>query len=173
MLLNSILQQDEWAVCRIFQKSVGLKKYPTNQYSRVNPYSLNNIQNASISPQMMMQLPHDRQGFQFAMGRNSNYMNSHGDIQDFNNRVIFQSGSSNLINNFPNIQPQMSYNIGGGDVVASSQPILRQQEVATSMMANCAITSYGGEMNNNANNMNSGVMEMDHCADLDNYWTTY
>lgn len=216
------MQQDEWVVCRIFQKSVGLKKYPTNQFSRattLNPYSINNTQNASIMSSQMMQVPHDHQGFQFAMGRtNHNYMNNHGhEIQDLNNRVIFQSGSSNLINNFP-IQPQMSYNIGGGStsngggggggggdnnnnyfsisglnlnlgggVVASSQPILRsmpgpaphvppqvmsQQEVASSMMTNCAITSYGGEMNN-ANTMNNGVMAMDHCADLDNYWTTY
>ncbi|WMV40385.1 hypothetical protein MTR67_033770 [Solanum verrucosum] len=207
--------QDEWVVCRIFQKSVGLKKYPTNQYSRAT-YSLNNTQNnASIMSSQMMQLPHDHQGFQFAMGRNNNnYMNNHGhEIQDLNNRVIFQSGSSNMINNFP-IQPQMSYNIGGGStssgagggdnnnnyfsisglnlnlgggVVASSQPIFRpmpapaphippqvmsQQEVASSMMANCATTSYGGEMNN-ANTMNNSVMTMDNCADLDNYWTSY
>ncbi|XP_049387307.1 NAC domain-containing protein 20-like [Solanum stenotomum] len=211
-------KQDEWVVCRIFQKSVGLKKYPTNQYSRAT-YSLNNTQNnASIVSSQMMQLPHDHQGFQFAMGRNNNnYMNNHGhEIQDLNNRVVFQSGSSNMINNFP-IQPQMSYNIGGGStssgagggdnnnnnyfsisglnlnlgggVVASSPPIFRpmsapapvphvppqvmsQQEVASSMMANCAIASYGGEMNN-ANTMNNSVMTMDNCADLDNYWTSY
>ncbi|MCD7446366.1 hypothetical protein HAX54_005973 [Datura stramonium] len=30
---------------------------------------------------------------------------------------------------------------------------------------------YGGEMNN-GNTMNSSVMVMDHCADLDNYWAT-
>ncbi|CAN4077192.1 unnamed protein product [Withania somnifera] len=209
---------DEWVVCRIFQKSLGLKKYPMNiNHSRAatpNPYSLNINQNASISSQMMIQLPHDHQGFQFAMGR-SNYMN-HGEIQELNNnnRVLFQSVSSNL-NNFP-LQPQMSYNIGGGSAsigvegggrdnnyfsisglnlnlghgaIAMSQPILRplappppppqvmsQQEMASSMMANCAITSheggYGGEMNG-ANTMSSAVMAMDHCSDLDNYWTTY
>ncbi|XP_004244460.2 NAC domain-containing protein 92-like [Solanum lycopersicum] len=150
-------KQDEWVVCRIFQKSVGLKKYPTSQYSRAT-YSLNNTQNnASIMSSQMMQLPNDHQGFQLAMGRNNNnnnnYMNNHGhEIQDVNNRVIFQSGSSNMINNFPT-QPQMSYNITsyGGEM-------------------NNANTSYGGEMNN-ANTMNSGVM--DHCVDLHNYWTTY
>ncbi|PHT40006.1 Protein CUP-SHAPED COTYLEDON 3 [Capsicum baccatum] len=203
-------KQDEWVVCRIFQKSVGLKKCPINiNHSRatVSPYSLSINQNAPMSSQMILQLPHDHQGFQFAMGRsNNNYMNNHGDqIQDVNNRVIFQSGPSNL-NNFP--QPQMStYNVGGGSTSgggrgegdnnyfsisrlnlnlggrtgASSQPILRpmppppppppimsQQELASSMMTNC----YGGEMNN-ANTMNSGVMSMDHCADLENYWATY
>ncbi|MCE2054995.1 hypothetical protein HAX54_041761 [Datura stramonium] len=211
-------KQDEWVVCRIFQKSAGLKKYPINNQSRAtqNPYSLNiNHQNASIMSSQMMQLPHghDHQGFQFAMGR-SNYMNNPGEIQDvMNNRVIFQSGSSNLNNLFP-IQPQMSYNIGGGassggsgsgggggdnnyftisglnlnlgGEPVSSQLVLRsmppppppQHEIMTSsMMANCAITSdhevgYGGEMNN-GNTMNSSVMVMDHCADLDNYWATY
>ncbi|KAK4349475.1 hypothetical protein RND71_032230 [Anisodus tanguticus] len=197
-------KQDEWVVCRIFQKSAGLKKYPINNHSRttLNPYSLDITQNASMSAQMM-QLPHDHQGFQFPTGR-SNYMINHAEIQELNNRV-FQSGSSNM-NNFP-IQPHMSYNIGGsssggggggdnnyftisglklnlGGAPASSQPVLRpmpppqvmnQQEVASSMMVNCAITSeagYGGEMNN-ANTMNGSVMAMDHCADLENYWVNY
>ncbi|XP_009601216.1 NAC domain-containing protein 92-like [Nicotiana tabacum] len=177
-------KQDEWVVCRIFQKSAGLKKYPTN-HSRtvVNPYSLEINQNA-ISSQIMMQPDH---GFQFAMGRN--YINH----------------ASNYMNNFPIQQPQMNYNIGGsssgggggggdnfftisglnlnlgGGAAASSQPVLRpmppppppptqvmniQQEVMTSsMLDNCAITSeagYGAEMNS-----------ANYCADLDNYWATY
>ncbi|CAN4075804.1 unnamed protein product [Withania somnifera] len=140
---------DEWVVCRIFQKSAGLKKYPINiNHTRatMNPYSLNINQIASLSSQMM-QLPHDHhQGFQFAMGRGNNYMNSHGDqIQDYlNNRVIFQSGSSNLNNFAYNIGSGSTSIIGGeaggggdyfsiaglnlnlgGEGIATSQPILR------------------------------------------------
>ncbi|KAH0644285.1 hypothetical protein KY284_032169 [Solanum tuberosum] len=96
------------------------------------------------------------------------------------------AGGGDNNNNYFSISG-LNLNLGGG-VVASSPPIFRpvsapapapapvphvppqvmsQQEVASSMMANCAITSYGGEMNN-ANTMN-----MDNCADLDNYWTSY
>nr|XP_016455978.1 PREDICTED: NAC domain-containing protein 100-like [Nicotiana tabacum]XP_016455980.1 PREDICTED: NAC domain-containing protein 100-like [Nicotiana tabacum] len=62
-----IHKQDEWVVCRIFQKSAGGKKYHCNNSRAVNrnPYTLE-INNPSTMSSQMMQVDH---GFQLAMRR--------------------------------------------------------------------------------------------------------
>ncbi|KAK4338090.1 hypothetical protein RND71_042577 [Anisodus tanguticus] len=63
-------KQDEWVVCRVFQKSAGGKKYPSNNSSRVsvhvNPYTMEINPKTCMSSQMM-QAEHN--AFQLAMGR--------------------------------------------------------------------------------------------------------
>jgi hypothetical protein len=61
------MQQDEWVVCRVFQKSAGAKKFPSNQPRAVlNPYNLE-MAPTHVVPSPMMQLGDPTQ---FHGGRN-------------------------------------------------------------------------------------------------------
>lgn len=144
------MQQDEWVVCRVFQKSAGAKKYPSNHSRAVNPYTL------EIGPSVMssQMIPPDH-GFHFAMGaagRNAAaaYITP-AEMQEFNRVFRGGGGATSSAINFPIHQPhQMNYpmgpagggagaggtgcftisglnlNLGGsGGGSASSQPILR------------------------------------------------
>lgn len=63
MIHSTVMQQDEWVVCRVFRKSAGAKKYPTSNHTRsaVNPYSTLEVGPASsmVAPPPMMQLGSD------------------------------------------------------------------------------------------------------------------
>ncbi|KAM1464620.1 hypothetical protein ACFXTO_044244 [Malus domestica] len=104
-------KQDEWVVCRVFQKSAGIKKYPTNQSRAANPYNLEI--GPSMVPSPLMQLG-DPNHHQFPYGRN--YMTG-AEMAELSR--VFRGGggggggssSSNI--NLP-IQPQFNYPIGGG-----------------------------------------------------------
>ncbi|PIN09479.1 hypothetical protein CDL12_17940 [Handroanthus impetiginosus] len=179
--------QDEWVVCRVFQKSAGGKKYPSNHSRAVNPYTYNldQIPQNPMQPQMIQP-----DNFQFP-GRN--YMTP-AEMQEFNK--VFRGAASTSMINLP-ISPQVTYgppggspftisglhiNLSGG--VAPSQPFMRaappppgmNQQDASSAMLNGGgpigdqAAGYGGDMNN-ANAMNGRFMSMD--ADLDNYWPSY
>lgn len=120
-------KQDEWVVCRIFQKSGGVKKYPCNNSSRTtsihgNPYTT--LEQTCMSSQMMMQDDqHNNVFHQLAMGSRSsgtsaNYMmNNHPEIQQLNR--VFRGGGSSSSNMMMTLQPihqsQMNYNnnLGG------------------------------------------------------------
>ncbi|XP_059275331.1 NAC domain-containing protein 92-like [Lycium ferocissimum] len=192
-------KQDEWVVCRVFQKSTGGKKYPSNNSSRttvhVNPYST-----LEINPSQMMQAEHN--GFQLAMGRSGGYMMNHPEIQEFNRvfRAGGSSSSSNMMNLQPILQSQMNYNLAGssggggggncftisglnlnlGGGATGSQPmpvpqpqVMNQQDMSSSshvLMTNDQ-AGYGADMNS-GNAMNR-FMAMENCADLENYWPTY
>lgn len=184
--LHCTYQQDEWVVCRVFQKSAGGKKYPSSHSRAVNTYNLE-IGPSALSSQMMQ-----ADAFQIPMGRS--YM-SHAEMQELSR--AFRGGSSSM--NLP-IPSQMNYAaVGGGGGcftisglnlnlggAASTQPILRpatpvppalnQQDVTSSILANNVIqndSGYGAAEINNANAMSSRFVAMDHCADLENYWPTY
>ncbi|WMV43006.1 hypothetical protein MTR67_036391 [Solanum verrucosum] len=123
-------KQDEWVVCRVFQKSnAGGKKYPSNNNTsriHVNPYTTLDQINPNticISSQMMMPQAHEHNAIQLAMGRPSSSSSSaynminHPEIQEFNR--VFQgvstSSSSNMMNLHPILQSQMNYNLSGGN----------------------------------------------------------
>ncbi|KAM1618073.1 hypothetical protein ACFX1R_018275 [Malus domestica] len=103
-------KQDEWVICRVFQKSAGIKKYPTNQSRAANPYNLEI--GPSMVPSPLMQLG-DPNHHQFPYGRN--YMTS-AEMAEIS-RVLRGGGggggSSSSTVNLP-IQPQFNYPIGGG-----------------------------------------------------------
>ncbi|KAJ6406049.1 hypothetical protein OIU84_009719 [Salix udensis] len=155
--------KDEWVVCRVFQKSAGVKKYPSNQSRAVNPYNLEI--GPSVIPSQMMQAA---ENFQLPIGRN--YMMSNAELQAELARVFRAGGSTGL-----------NLNLGG----AASQPMFRpnippavmnQQDVITSSMmtGNSFVldqaATYGAE---NANGHANRFMGMEQCMDLENYWPPY
>ncbi|KAH6760798.1 NAC domain containing protein 38 [Perilla frutescens var. hirtella] len=176
-------KQDEWVVCRVFQKSAGGKKFPsTHSHSRgVNPFSYNlDIPQNSIQSQINIQTAADN-NFHFP-GRN--YMTP-AEIQEFNK--VFTASTSMI--NFP-IPPQVNYGAAaaaagggcftisglnlnlGGSMRAAPPPGMSQQDVMLNgggVAINGAdqTAGYGGDMNSNR------FLPMDQCADLDTYWPSY
>ncbi|MCD9639419.1 hypothetical protein HAX54_023934 [Datura stramonium] len=188
-------KQDEWVVCRVFQKSGGMKKYPCNNSSRttihVNPYSTTLEQTCMpySSSQMMMQADQHNYGFQQL------------------NKVFrgCSSSSSNMMMSLQPIhQPQMNYNnlggtsnvggggncftisglnlnLGGGGATTSHPPppplVVNQQQDMTSSSHVLMMTTHDhqsgyGEDMSSGNTMNR-FLAMENCADLENYWATY
>ncbi|XAR69624.1 hypothetical protein NMG60_11001287 [Bertholletia excelsa] len=189
-------KQDEWVVCRVFQKSAGGKKYPSNQSRAVlHPYNLEIGSSVLHSHSQMMQA-HDAAAVQFptVLGRSS-YM-SNAELALLRGAA---SGSAAAVN-FP-VHPQLNYppppaggggggcftisglnlNLGGGGGRAMPPPppgaalmSHHQQDgsaAASSMLSttSCDPVVYGvaGDVNNASLNR---FMHMDHCLDLDNYW---
>lgn len=183
------MQQDEWVVCRVFQKSAGGKKFPSNHSRAVNPFSYNlDIPPNPMQPQMNIQ----PDNFHHFPGRN--YMTP-AEIQEFN-KVFSGGGSSTSVINFP-IPPQVNYggggagggggscftisglnlNLGGGGqplMRAAAPPGMSQQDV-TSAMLNGGVAGIGGDQGGGYGGEMSGnrFMPMDQCGDLDNYWPSY
>ncbi|XP_015085254.1 NAC domain-containing protein 79-like [Solanum pennellii] len=108
-------KQDEWIVCRAFQKSnAGGKRIHVNPYTALDQINPNTI---CISSQIMMpQVGHNT--FQLAMRKSSSSsaytMINHPEIQEVL-RGVSSSSSSNLMNLHPTLQSQMNYNVGGGN----------------------------------------------------------
>ncbi|KAL3587252.1 hypothetical protein D5086_014119 [Populus alba] len=192
-----VVHQDEWVVCRVFQKSAGVKKYPSNQSRTANPYNLEI--GPSVIPSQMMQAA---ENFQLPFGRN--YMMSNAELQAELSRVFRAGGSTGI--NLPMQAPPLNntnYSVGGGGPGgggcftisglnlnlggAASQPMLRpmpppvmnQQDVITSSMMTSSnsfaldqAADYGAEMNT-ANGHANRFMGMEQCMDLENYWPPY
>lgn len=122
----SMVQQDEWVVCRVFQKSAGGKKYPTSSSSNAgghssrgggggapvninNPYNINleiggpnsAMQHMHMHSQMMQQAAADAAQFPIS-GRNQ-YMMTNPEMAEIS-RVLRGGGGGG----FP-IQPQLNY----------------------------------------------------------------
>ncbi|XP_021670159.2 NAC domain-containing protein 92-like isoform X4 [Hevea brasiliensis] len=181
-------KQDEWVVCRVFQKSAGAKKYPSTQSRAVNPYNLE--MGPSVIPSQMMQAA---ENYQFSVGRN--YMNQ-AELAELTR--AFRAGGSNSVN-LP-VQSQMNYplGVGGGCFTISglninlggapTQPVYRpmqppppppsvmnQQDITSSMMNSTPFAAEGGygAETNNASGPSSRFMGVEHCMDLDNYWPSY
>ncbi|XP_058068286.1 NAC domain-containing protein 92 [Magnolia sinica] len=166
--------KDEWVVCRIFQKSSGVKKYSSTQ-SRTNPYHLDMAPN-NILPSMI-------QGDISHFGPGRGYVHN-TDLAELN-RVLRGSSSANLP-----IQPQFNYpgaftlsglnlNLGASapPVIRAPPAIQNQPMMATNgpptMMGGCVQVTDNGicsDMNPNGNNR---YQHMDPCVDLDGYWPTY
>ncbi|KAK3041530.1 hypothetical protein RJ639_002216 [Escallonia herrerae] len=183
---NETMPMDEWVVCRVFQKSAGGKKYPSNHTRAVNPYNLD-IGQSAIPAQMMQ-----AENFQFPTGRT--YV-SNAELAELTR--VFRGGSTSM--NMP-IQTQLNFpaaggggggcftisglnlNLGGS---TSVQPYLRPtptpmnqpQDMTSSMLTSCTIgndgAGYGADHIHNTNGLNNRFMNMDQCADLDNYWPSY
>lgn len=180
-------KHDEWVVCRVFQKSVGGKKFPSNQSrGAMNHYNLD-IGSSAVSSQMMQ-----TDAFQFNMGRN--YM-SPEEMQELTG--VFRGSSSNM--NLP-LQSQMNYAVAGangscftisglnlnlsGSTTTSSilrsapphPPIINQQDVTSSpVLTNGVIPHDAGYITaemHNAAAMGNRFVPIDHC-DIDNYWSPY
>ncbi|XP_022731495.1 NAC domain-containing protein 100 [Durio zibethinus] len=176
--------KDEWVVCRVFQKSAGVKKYPSNQSRAVNPYNLEI--GASLIPPAMIQA----ENYHFPMGRN------YAEVAELSR--VLRGGQSSTVN-LP-IQSQINYpggftisglnlNLGG----ASTQPVnvmrpilqppqqppppMHQQDVTATLMTTAASfaaeNGYGAEINHNTNGPSNRFLTMENCMDLDNYWPTY
>ncbi|KAJ7966008.1 NAC domain containing protein [Quillaja saponaria] len=195
--------KDEWVVCRVFQKSAGIKKYPANHTRAMNPYSFEI--GPSIVPTPMMHLGDPAQ---FLYGRN--YM-SNAEFAEVA-RVLRGSGSNSF--NLPmqsQLNPVLAGGGGGGGVGeggftisglnlnlgggSAAQQVLRpmpmpmplptqpppqamaQNDIVTSNMmgaSSLAAENAGyGTELNQANVPNNRYMGMDHCMDFDNYWPSY
>lgn len=192
-----IFEQDEWVVCRVFQKSAGAKKYPPNQSRAVNPYANFEIAPPILQPPIM-QLGDP--AAQYGYGRN--YITG-AELAELN-RVLRAggagggSGGSTTHGINLSMQPQFNYPPAGGCFTisglnlnlggAAPQPVLRsmpppvvaattigQQDIASSMIASTMApeTAYGTEINNNPNGSSNRFMNVDHCMDLENYWPNF
>ncbi|XP_015885186.1 NAC domain-containing protein 79 isoform X1 [Ziziphus jujuba] len=96
-------KQDEWVVCRVFQKSAA-KKYPTSQSRTVvNPYNLE-IGSSVVASQLM----HLGDPSQFPYGRN--YMTNPQELAELSR--VFRGGSTSGSN--LSIPSQLNYPVGGG-----------------------------------------------------------
>lgn len=105
-----VIQQDEWVVCRVFQKSAGVKKYPSNNQSRaVNPYNLE-IGASVIPPAMMMQ---QADNYQLTMGMGMGMGRNYAELAELS-RVLRGGGGPSHSTNLPNIQSQINYPPGAG-----------------------------------------------------------
>lgn len=191
-----MMTQDEWVVCRVFQKSAGVKKFPTTQSRAVNPVYNFDI-GANLLPSQMM--PAAAENYHFPVGRN--YMGNPDQFAEFTR--ILRGGASTSVNlpfqsmNYPLSAggagsgggftiSGLNLNLGAGG--ATAQPVLRpmqqpppQQDVSSSMNMMASSASFGGEAAasyaadqiHNPNGGGNRYMGMEHCMDLDNYWPTY
>lgn len=196
-------KQDEWVVCRVFQKSAGVKKYPSSNHARaVNPYSLELGPNMVPPPMIQLGDP----AAHFLYGRH--YMSS-AELAEVA-RVLRGSGSTSHSVDL-SMQSQLNYpvtaagggftisglnlNLGGGGGAGApttiTQPIFRPMQlppppaqamaqvhdVSSNMMMTA--TSLGAENvgygaeMSNANPQGNRYMGMDQCMDLENYWPSY
>ncbi|CAJ1972301.1 unnamed protein product [Sphenostylis stenocarpa] len=212
---NIWVKQDEWVVCRVFRKSAGAKKFPSNSnHTRaVNPYSLE--VGPSIVPPPMMHLGDPSANLNFLYG-SRNYMMSHSEVAEMT-RVLRGGGSTsvNVMNmNLPIMHPYLNnpaaatagggftisglnLNLGGETVSTATttptQPLLRpmmpppqppsahtvaqvHHDFSSNMVTPSALAAdnvgYGADMSS-SNSHGNRYMGMDHCMDLDNYWTSY
>ncbi|CAO2817926.1 unnamed protein product [Amaranthus hypochondriacus] len=177
--------KDEWVVCRVFQKSAGVKKYPTTQSTRA--INLEMVPTHILSSPL---LPLDPS--QFNVGR-SYMLNHHVDHLTDLSRVL-RTGSSST-SSLP-LQNQINYPLGpgngpgftisglnlnlGGTSHGTQQqlrPMMNQQHDVTSSMLNGLENGYGS-MDMNINNGHGGessnrFMNVENCVEFDNYWPPY
>lgn len=163
--------KDEWVVCRVFQKSAGIKKYPTTQSSRA--INLETGQNHILPPTMIPLDP-----AQFHIGRN--FMMNNLPIQpQLNYPLGLGPGGSGGGGGFT--ISGLNLNLGGAVGAVSQGPILRpmmNQQGAhdvTSSMLNGLDNGYGSlEMNINGSGSSNRFMNVENCVDqFDNFWPTY
>jgi hypothetical protein len=171
--------KDEWVVCRVFQKTAGIKKYPTiSNQAAVRPniilphYGLDMHHHHHVLPPGPPQLMQQDNNFQFPVGIR-NYPPP--DLAELTrvlrgSNVPFQQHSQ--LNNYPVPNFTISglnLNLGGGGQV-QSQPLPAMNHQAQDMASS---SSFQAE-NNNSNINGYHAMGMEHCAmDLENYWPAY
>lgn len=178
-----IIKQDEWVVCRVFQKTNSLKKYqpPVHQQHRTNPYSFETGHSSLLPP--MMHMDH-------FSGRN--YINN-ADLAEIS-RVL--RGPQNM--NIP-MQTQPSYpgcftisglnlNLGAPTTQQGFRPVppqnhqmMNAHSMSTTDGSSSVLTNSGHvvggnsagfsmDMNTTMGN-NHRFQNMDpYAVDLENYW---
>ncbi|WCJ30557.1 NAC domain containing protein 38 [Euphorbia peplus] len=182
--------KDEWVVCRVFQKSAGAKKYPSNQSRAVNPYNQLEMGPSNIIPsQQMMQIT-DHNYHQFPVGRN--FMTP-SEIAELTRAFrASASGGSTLPLQSQLNYPGGSFTISGLNLnlgATTGQPMYRpiqppplmnqQQDVPSGMMSSSSFAvaaetaAYGATELSNGNGSNNRFVGDEHCVDLDNYWPAY
>ncbi|CAL0327277.1 unnamed protein product [Lupinus luteus] len=162
--------KDEWVVCRVFQKSVGVKRYPNSNHARVmNPYSME--LGPTMVAQPLIQLG-DPATHHFLYGRN--YL-SNAELSEVT-RVLRGSASTSTSFNLP-MQTQLNYPVtaagGGGFTISglslnlggapaamtqsmfrpmqppppppSAQTMTQVHDVSSNMMMSAATNSLGAE----------------------------
>lgn len=183
-------------VCRVFQKSAGAKKFPSNQSRAVNPYSLEI--GPSVLPSQMLQAAAETYHHHFPINGRT-YMPTAADHQLAELTRMLRGGgggaggASSAGVNLP-IQPQMNYPLAGGFTIsglnlnlgggaAAAPPVLRPMPPPTQPMnpqdvnvtANTFAgpeTGYGADISN-SNAGGNRYMSMENCMDLDSYWPSY
>lgn len=177
------MQQDEWVVCRVFQKSGAGKKYPSSQSRAVNPFTYNlEIPQNPMQSQMIQP-----DNFQFP---SRGYITP-AEIQEFT-KVYGGAASTTMINlPFPH---QPNYTAGGAgasftisglnlNLGGPAQPLMRpgppppppgmnQQDVTSAMLSGGGAMDGGGYVDE-MSSANTRFMTMDQCGELDNYWPSY
>uniref|UniRef100_A0A803N1B4 NAC domain-containing protein n=1 Tax=Chenopodium quinoa TaxID=63459 RepID=A0A803N1B4_CHEQI len=144
--------KDEWVVCRVFQKSAGIKKYPTTQSTRA--INLEMGQNHILPPPM---LPLDPA--QFNLGRNY-MMHNHVDQLAELSRALRTSGGATQ-GPLP-LRPM------------TNQQGAQQHDVTSSMLSGLENGYVQLDMNINGHGGTSNrFMNVDNCVEFDNYWPTY
>lgn len=175
------IQQDEWVVCRVFQKSGGPKKYPSNHTRGVNPYTLEIGPTINVAPPLMHHVA-DPNSTHFLYGRN--YM-SNAELAEI--ARVFRAGSNgggstaslNLpiqphghLNNYPPPPPPppqapapagftisgLNLNLARGGGQPAYRPMHPPHDVASNIMT--AGSSLSGVENNNNNVGYGGNAEM-------------
>ncbi|KNA22990.1 hypothetical protein SOVF_028800 [Spinacia oleracea] len=194
--------KDEWVVCRVFQKSAGIKKYPTTtttQSTSTRAINLEMGQNHHIltSPMLPLDPTH------FNLGR-TYMMNNHVDQLAELTRALRSNGGATTAN-MP-IHSHINYPLGGhggggggggggftisglnlnlggaGGSVSQGPPPLRpminqqdgQHDVTSSMLSGLETGYVQLDMNINGHGGSSSrFMNVDNCVEYDNYWPTY
>lgn len=167
--------QDEWVVCRIFQKSSTVKKYPSNQPRPHHPFNLD------VGPNM---LPTVMQPDMCHFGNGRNYM-SNADLAELS-RVLRSPPNMNVP-----IQPQLNFpgsftvsglnlNLGApAPPVMRSAPMMMNQQPPSAdappgMLAAGMLPADNGLCSEMPPNENNRFQHMEPYVDFDgNYWPSY
>ncbi|KAJ6819666.1 NAC domain-containing protein 92-like [Iris pallida] len=182
--------KDEWVVCRVFAKSSGGKKYPSNQTRAASHYTID------MGQAMMPSLLHGDPLFHhFGIGARNHHGLTAAELGDLARFARGQPG-----HNLQPIQPQLNFPGGGGggftlsglnlNLGAQPQPAMRpmpfllpQQQMAaaepdSSVLTNCILSSAaGGGFNVSGGGSQAAGQprfhNVDNCLDLEGYWPTY
>ncbi|KAL6957433.1 hypothetical protein U1Q18_036365, partial [Sarracenia purpurea var. burkii] len=174
--------------CRVFQKSAGGKKYPSNN-SRV----VVNTYNLEIGPSSLMhvQMMPPAEPCQFWVGRN---YTCNADVAEMSRVFTDNTIGFNFLDPIPSQLPGSWWLLHYFRIEIETWPsnsaqqifrpatppsrfsVVNQQDAsfvmftATSAFAGEAL--YGAELNN-GNVLANRFMHRDHCLELDNYWPPY
>lgn len=165
----------------MFQKSAGVKKYPTTQSRAVNTVYSFDVE-ANTTPSQMMQAA--AENYPFPVGRN--HMGNPDQLAECTRMLRGGGASTTVILPF---QSQMNYpggftisglnlNLGAGGATTLAPP---QQDVSCSMNMVASGSDFGAESAagysadqiHNSNGAGNRYMSIGHCMDLDSYWPPY
>ncbi|CAM8886349.1 unnamed protein product [Rhodiola kirilowii] len=160
--------KDEWVVCRVFQKSAGIKKqYPSSTTQQSSSRSMNPYNMDMSSTLMQPMLQQDNSTLHFPIGRSAtNYMiNNVDQLAELTRAFRSNAASATMMNHLPIIPPPhqqlnnnypnaghftisgLNLNLGGRQAASSSGLMNQQQDVGLMMNTDSLNTgpdsSYG------------------------------